>query len=108
MRDAFDLVKPQSIKDHRLAIFPGVVLCISGIEDEAKRVEIHRLVTHEGGQYVKDITRPVKVTHLLCSADIDEGSEKVRYAQRFNEKGEAAIRLVWEDWFWDSVKAKGE
>ncbi|KAJ3556973.1 hypothetical protein NM688_g1730 [Phlebia brevispora] len=66
----------ESVKAHRLPTFCGVVLCISGIEDEATRVKIHKLVTQEGGEYVKDITRPVKVTHLLCSSGIKEGSEK--------------------------------
>ena len=97
----------QSVKTHRLPPFTGVVLCVSGIEDEAQRVKINKLVTSGGGTYVKDITRPVKVTHLLCSSGIENGSEKVKYAQRFNEKGEASIRIVWEEWFWDSIEAHG-
>jgi DNA replication regulator DPB11 len=43
----------------------------------------------------------VRVTHLLCSGD--EETEKMHYAQKFNERGEADIKLVWEEWFWDSL-----
>lgn len=34
-------------------------------------------------------------------------TEKMRYAAKFNKQKEANIRLVWEDWFWDSLRAKG-
>jgi len=43
----------------------------------------------------------VRVTHLLCSGD--EETEKMHYARKFNERGEAGIKLVWEEWFWDSL-----
>lgn len=56
---------------------------------------------------MKDITRPVKVTHLICGSGISDGSEKVKYAERFNANREADIQIIWEEWFWDSVNATG-
>ena len=60
-----------------------------------------------GGSYVKVLERPVKVTHLLCGNASDAESEKVRYAEKFNSMGEARIHIVWEDWFWDSLRFGG-
>ena len=54
---------------------------------------------------MKSIERPVKVTHLLCSGD--EKTEKMEYAEKFNKKGEANIKLVWEEWFWDCINFGG-
>ncbi|PSR88716.1 hypothetical protein PHLCEN_2v5067 [Hermanssonia centrifuga] len=71
-----------------------------------RREEINRLVTKEGGTYVKNIERPVKVTHLLCSTGLDEISEKMKYAEKFNSRKEANISMVWEDWLWDCFSAK--
>ncbi|KAI0695513.1 hypothetical protein C8T65DRAFT_698690 [Cerioporus squamosus] len=102
-----DVDVPFSIKQHRLPPFTGVVLCVSGIEDVSKRMQINHEVTKAGGMYVKQLERPVKVTHLLCANTCEGESEKVRYAQKFNEKGEARIRIVWEDWFWDSLRFGG-
>ncbi len=102
-----DVDVPFSIKQHRLPPFTGVVLCVSGIEDVSKRMQINHEVTKAGGMYVKQLERPVKVTHLLCANTSDGETEKVRYAQKFNEKGEARIRIVWEDWFWDSLRFGG-
>lgn len=31
----------------------------------------------------------------------------MRYAEKFNKKGEANIFLVWEEWFWDSLEFGG-
>ena len=31
----------------------------------------------------------------------------MRYAEKFNNKGEAKIFLVWEEWFWDSLEFGG-
>jgi hypothetical protein len=45
------------------------------------------------------------VTHLLCSGD--EETDKMRLAEKFIQRREAQIHLVWEDWFWDSLKVKG-
>lgn len=73
-----------------------------------KRTTIHRLVAQQGGNYVKNIERPVRVTHLLCSTGLDEKTEKMKYALKFNERKEASIRLVWEQWFWDSLKVQGK
>ena len=54
-----------------------------------------------------NIERPVRVTHLLCAAGTDETSEKVMYARKFNKRKEADIRVVWEQWFWDSFRVQG-
>ena len=111
-----DVDVPASLTAHRLPIFARVVLCVSGIDDVARRMEINRALTAQGGTYVKQITRPVRVTHLICGNESggEEGedggageSEKVRYAAKFNQMGEARIRIVWEDWFWDSLRFGG-
>ncbi|KAF8271324.1 hypothetical protein EI94DRAFT_1720928 [Lactarius quietus] len=73
--------------------------------DLDRRTTINRTVTQHDGKYVKNIERPVRVTHLLCSGD-DE-TDKMRYARKFNERGEADIKLVWEEWFWDSLNFGG-
>lgn len=90
---------------HRLPIFSGVVLCLSGITDLERRLQINKLVTQNGGTYVKNLERPVRVTHLLCSGD--EETDKMRYAAKFNKRKEANIHLVWEEWFWDSLEFGG-
>ncbi|KAJ3847109.1 hypothetical protein EV368DRAFT_51751 [Lentinula lateritia] len=95
----------QSVKRHRLPIFTGVVLCVSGIPDVFRRTEISKLVMSQGGTYVKALQRPVVVTHLLCSGD--EETDKMFYAEKFNKQGEADIKLVWEEWFWDSLEFGG-
>jgi DNA replication regulator DPB11 len=84
-----------------LPIFSDIVLASSGIESTERRLQINKLVTEQKGVYVKNIERPVKVTHLLCSGD--EDTEKMKYAKKFNERGEADIKLVWEEWFWDCL-----
>lgn len=102
------LVYLQSEERHRLPIFSGVILSISGIENVQRRTQINRLVTQHGGAYVKNLERPVKVTHLLCSSTNEEVTEKMKYAEKFNQRREAKIRLVWEEWFWDSLEYGGE
>ncbi|KZT06146.1 uncharacterized protein LAESUDRAFT_701065 [Laetiporus sulphureus 93-53] len=93
---------------HRLPAFSGITVCVSGIEDIHRRTEINRLVTQNGGKYVKNIERPVKVTHLLCASGNDETTEKMRYAEKFNQRREASIHVVWEEWFWDSLDFGGK
>ena len=95
----------QSVETHRLPVFSGVVLCPSGINDITVRTEINKLVTQHGGIYLKNLERPVRVTHLLCSGD--EETEKMKYAEKFNQRGEANVHLVWEEWFWDSLEFGG-
>ncbi|RXW18764.1 hypothetical protein EST38_g7083 [Candolleomyces aberdarensis] len=95
----------KSIGGHRLPIFSDVVLCLSGIPELERRADIRRIVEEQGGQYVKAIERPVRVTHLLCSGE--EETDKMRYAEKFAQRGEAQIHLVWEDWFWDSLMVNG-
>ncbi|KAI0256238.1 hypothetical protein BJV78DRAFT_448279 [Lactifluus subvellereus] len=101
--DDFDF--DTKVEDHRLPTFSGITLCVSGVEDLDRRTSINRIVTQHGGKYVKNIERPVRVTHLLCSGN--EETEKMRYARKFNERGEADIKLVWEEWFWDSLEFGG-
>lgn len=97
----------QSIERHRLPVFTGVVLCLSGIDEVERRTEINRLVTKNGGIYVKNIERPVKVTHLVCGSANEDRTEKMKYAEKFNQRGEANIQIVWEEWFWDSLDFGG-
>lgn len=91
-----------------MPIFSNIVLCVSGIDDVPRRTEINRRVTAEGGSYVKNIERPVKVTHLLCCSGADAMTEKMRYAAKFNKQKEANILMIWEEWFWDSLRLGGE
>ena len=72
-----------------------------------RRTQINRLVTKHGGKYVKIIERPVKVTHLVCGSATEDETEKMKYAEKFNQRGEAKIRIVWEEWFWDSLDFGG-
>lgn len=72
-----------------------------------RRTRINRLVTKHGGKYVKNIERPVKVTHLICGSATEDQTDKMKYAQRFNQRGEANIQIVWEEWFWDSLDFEG-
>ena len=95
----------QSISKHRLPIFSGVVLSLSGIEDVHRRTEINRLLTAHQGTYLKNLERPVRVTHLLCSGDTE--TDKMKYAEKFNKHKEAHIHLVWEEWFWDCLEFGG-
>ena len=82
-----------------------MVLCPSGISDITRRTKINNLLVANEGTYLKNLERPVRVTHLLCSGD--EETEKMRYAEKFNSRGEAKIHLVWEEWFWDSLDFGG-
>ncbi|KZV77250.1 hypothetical protein PENSPDRAFT_747002 [Peniophora sp. CONT] len=101
--DMFDVA--ESIEDHRLPIFSSVILCLSGFSSVDQRTEINRLVTKHGGEYVKELRRPVKVTHLLCTGETE--TDKMKYARRFNKAREANIKLVWEEWFHDSIRYGG-
>jgi DNA replication regulator DPB11 len=91
---------------HRLPVFSGVVMTLSGIDDVVQQTRISRLLTQQDGSFVMNLERPVKVTHLLCSGN--EETEKMRYAGKFNARKEANIHLVWEEWFWDSLEFGGE
>lgn len=97
----------QSVEAHRLPVFSGVTLCVSGINDIVRRTQINKAVTARGGTYVKALERPVRVTHLLCAGDAE--TDKMRYADKFNRAGEAdpLIQLVWEEWFWDCIEFGG-
>src|SRR5882762_4045387 len=97
--------RSQTIEKYRIPVFSNVTLCISGIADADLRAKINKILRHLGGTYVTAIERPVKVTHLLCSGDGE--TDKRRYAEKFNKRGEAQIWLVWEEWFWDSVEFGG-
>ncbi|KAJ7449521.1 hypothetical protein FB451DRAFT_1287192 [Mycena latifolia] len=102
-----DVDLAQSVAAHRLPIFAGVTLCISGISDIVRRTQINKALTANGGTYVKALERPVRVTHLLCSGEAE--TDKMRYADKFNRAGEAdpPIQLVWEEWFWDCLEYGG-
>ncbi|KAK2460176.1 hypothetical protein APHAL10511_007855 [Amanita phalloides] len=96
----------KSIKAHQLPIFSGVVLSYSGIADVRRRTEITQKLKQNDGIYMENLERPVKVTHILCSGD--EETDKIHYARKFNQRGEANIYLVWEEWFWDSLQFGGQ
>ncbi|KAL1700139.1 hypothetical protein EV121DRAFT_295488 [Schizophyllum commune] len=96
-----------TLADHQHPIFAGVVVCVSGIDDIDRRVEINKLVNAHGGSFRKELQRPVDVTHLLCSGDVSEPTDKMHYAEKFNQRGETNIKLVWEEWFWDCLEFGG-
>ncbi|KAL1664337.1 hypothetical protein GGF50DRAFT_115162 [Schizophyllum commune] len=96
-----------TLADHQHPIFAGVVVCVSGIDDIDRRVEINKLVNAHGGSFRKELQRPVDVTHLLCSGDVSEPTDKIHYAEKFNQRGETNIKLVWEEWFWDCLEFGG-
>ncbi|THH28236.1 hypothetical protein EUX98_g5958 [Antrodiella citrinella] len=110
-----------SVARHRLPIFNDVVITVSGISSVERRMEINKLVSKNGGTYVKNLERPVKVTHLVCSREDDgtvdkenmnepwtsEKTDKMIYAQKFNERREANIHIVWEEWLWDCITYGG-
>lgn len=100
-----DIDVQESLEKYRLPVFSGVILSISGITDVERRTQINRLLIQQKGVYAKELERPVKVTHLLCSGD-DE-TDKMKYAEKFNQRKEANIHLVWEEWFWDSLEFGG-
>lgn len=90
---------------HRLPIFSELVIALSSVDDADRQKQINRLITYNKGIFVENIERPVKVTHLLCSGD--EKTGKMKYAEKFNKSGEADIKLVWEEWFWDCIHFGG-
>ncbi|KAG6871928.1 hypothetical protein C0995_014791 [Termitomyces sp. Mi166 len=100
-----DVELGDEVAKYRLPIFSGVVLCPSGIDEIVRRTQINQLVTEHGGVYLKNLERPVRVTHLLCSGD--QETDKMKYAEKFNSRGEANVHLVWEEWFWDSLEFGG-
>ncbi|KAJ7717074.1 hypothetical protein DFH07DRAFT_907349 [Mycena maculata] len=102
-----DVDLAQSVAAHRLPVFSGVTLCVSGITDIVRRTQINKAVTARGGTYAKALERPIRVTHLLCAGD--EETDKMRYAEKFNRAKEAnpPIQLVWEEWFWDCMEFGG-
>lgn len=100
-----ELLASQSVAQHRLPIFAGVTLSLSGIDDIPLRTQINKLVTQQGGTYLKHLERPVRVTHLLCAGT--EETDKMHYAEKFNRQGEARISLVWDTWFWDCLDHGG-
>ncbi|KAF8903729.1 hypothetical protein CPB84DRAFT_1746116 [Gymnopilus junonius] len=72
-------------------------VCLSGITDLERRSRISQVVKEHDGEYLRNLERPVRVTHLLCSGD--EETDKMRYAEKFNTRGEATIHLVWRNGF---------
>ncbi|KAF8628551.1 hypothetical protein AX15_003819 [Amanita polypyramis BW_CC] len=95
----------ESIRSHKLPIFSGVVLSFSGITDLKSQSEITRNLKQNDGVYHENLERPVRITHLLCSGG--EETDKMHYSRKFNQRGEANIHLVWEEWFWDSLEFGG-
>ncbi|KAF8589879.1 hypothetical protein K439DRAFT_1657707 [Ramaria rubella] len=101
--DIVDLER--SIDNHRLLIFSGVNLCLTGMEDLAMRTKIHTLLMKQGGVYLKSLGNTA--THLLCCAS--DNSPKITWAKDYNrtQARGGGIRLVWEEWLWDSLEFGG-
>jgi DNA replication regulator DPB11 len=93
------------MRDQRLPIFSGVKLCITGKEDIHSRKKIHALLAKEGGVYMTSLD--ATVTHLLCCGS--DSSAKMNWARDYNQTQPQAnqIRILWEEWFWDSIEFGG-
>ncbi|KAJ7656292.1 hypothetical protein DFH06DRAFT_468904 [Mycena polygramma] len=103
--DDVDLAR--SVAAHRLPVFAGVTLCVSGIDNIVHRTQINKALTAAGGTYVATLEPPVHVTHLLCTGEVD--TDKMRDAEELNRVrlADPPIQLVWEEWFWDSLEYHG-
>ncbi|KAF8526261.1 hypothetical protein BU17DRAFT_62242 [Hysterangium stoloniferum] len=94
----------QSIADHRLPIFTGVKLCLTGMDNVGMRSKMQVLLIQEGGVYMKSLD--TSVTHLLCCAS--NSSDKIQWSKEYNQKFKSRkIQMVWEEWFWDSLEFGG-
>ena len=85
----------QGVKAHRLLLFSGVVLSFSGQENHKRQAELMQILTANDGVYLDNLERPIKIMHILCSED--EETDKMHYARKFNQCGEANIHLIWEE-----------
>ncbi|GJJ08723.1 hypothetical protein Clacol_002942 [Clathrus columnatus] len=91
------------IAKHRLPIFTGVQLCITGMRDAESRERVAEIIEKQGGTHLRSLNAPV--THLLCSIPT---SEKISRAKEINgKKGMGTIRIIWEEWFWDCLEFHG-
>ncbi|PPQ82650.1 hypothetical protein CVT24_004202 [Panaeolus cyanescens] len=79
--------KYKSTKGHRLPILSGVVMSLYGITDLKRQATITKILRSNEGQFMQNIERPIRVTHLLCSGD--EITDNIHLAEKFNRKGEA-------------------
>jgi DNA replication regulator DPB11 len=91
--------------DHRLPVFSGVRLCITGMEDIALRNKVHVWLEREGGVYLKSLN--ATATHLLCC--VPDTSAKLKWTRDYNRTRSQTgrIRIVWEEWFWDCIEFGG-
>lgn len=89
---------------HRLPVFTGIRLCITGLHDLETRERIAVLLKEHGGVCVKSFDS--SCTHLLCS---ESASEKIARAKQTNrDKGRKKIHVIWEEWFWDCLEFNGK
>ncbi|KAF8512497.1 hypothetical protein JB92DRAFT_2928157 [Gautieria morchelliformis] len=95
----------QTMSDHRLPVFSGVKLCITGMEDIALRNKVHAWLAKEGGVYLKSLN--ATATHLLCC--VSDTSAKLKWTRDHNRTQSQTdqIRIVWEEWFWDCIEFGG-
>jgi DNA replication regulator DPB11 len=81
------------IAEHRLPIFEGLKICVTGFDDLHLRAGMQQNVIQHGGQYSGDLTKDV--THLI--ANKPEG-KKYEYATQWQQK------VVGLQWYADTLK----
>ena len=79
--------------------FVSVRLSTIGIPDKNTFKKIAEATSKNGGVFVKDPSPSAQLTHLLCG---DGGSPDMKAPWTANAK------VVWEEWFWDSLNAYGK
>jgi DNA replication regulator DPB11 len=79
--------------EHRLPIFEGLKICVTGFDDLHLRAGMQQNVIQNGGQYSGDLTKDV--THLI--ANKPEG-KKYEYATQWKQK------VVSLQWYADTLK----
>jgi DNA replication regulator DPB11 len=80
-------------KEHRYPTLAGLKICVTGIQDQARRNELSSTIQHEGAEYHGDLTK--QVTHLLVAAP--EGA-------KYKAAKDWRIHTVSLKWLEDSVQ----
>ncbi|KAG8903637.1 hypothetical protein FRB99_002912 [Tulasnella sp. 403] len=114
-----DVSLEESERNYRLPAFTGYSIAITGENNVARRTELGHMINSNGGRYCKNLDQ--KVTHLVvCSPPSQDDepetleTEKIQWARKVNVERkkhgveqDGLIKLVWEEWLWDSVDWKG-
>jgi hypothetical protein len=98
------------MRNHRLPIFAGIRLGISGFERPV-RTRIGEAIVEHGGVWVPGVvcTPTANVTHLAW--DGEKRTAKIQDAFAFNKVATpptAPIDVVDQKWLWDSIQQQGD